>query len=143
LQPFFDHFSSGKTGAFSIGMVCKCDPGVEQPQALCLAPTREIAIQTADRTVQILGNSLGLKVFKAIKDVEATAPITEQLVVGTPGTVAHLIKKGLLNLSKVKIIVIDEADTMVEMDLAKREEASQDPKKKKKDMTRTVLDIKK
>eukprot|EP00475_Leptophrys_vorax_P011303 TRINITY_DN1780_c0_g3_i1.p1 TRINITY_DN1780_c0_g3~~TRINITY_DN1780_c0_g3_i1.p1 ORF type:complete len:217 (-),score=62.81 TRINITY_DN1780_c0_g3_i1:807-1412(-) len=130
----------GKTGAFAIGMVCKCDPGLEEPQVLCLAPTREIANQTADHTLAVLGNALGLKVFKAIKDAVVESPISAQIIVGTPGTVAMFIKNGMLKLNKIQVLVIDEADTMVEKDMDMRAQAND---KKRKDMTRTVLDIKK
>jgi ATP-dependent RNA helicase DDX19/DBP5 len=131
----------GKTGAFAIGMLGRSDPGEEAPQAICLAPTREIAVQTADRTLKVLADFHGLKVFKAIRDAEAPGPIKEQIVVGTAGTVIKLIKEGKLALNKVKVLVIDEADTMVQKDIEKRENSRDTGKKK--DMTRTVMDIKK
>eukprot|EP00475_Leptophrys_vorax_P011301 TRINITY_DN1780_c0_g2_i2.p2 TRINITY_DN1780_c0_g2~~TRINITY_DN1780_c0_g2_i2.p2 ORF type:complete len:296 (-),score=84.12 TRINITY_DN1780_c0_g2_i2:1559-2446(-) len=129
----------GKTGAFAVGMLGRCDAGVSQPQAICIAPTREIANQTADNTVSVLAGFLGLTVFKAVRDAESAETIKDHVVVGTPGTVIKLIKSGKLAVDQVRVLVIDEADTMVQKDIEKKADMSG---KKPKDMTRTVLDIK-
>jgi ATP-dependent RNA helicase DDX19/DBP5 len=131
----------GKTGAFSIGMICSCDPSVKQPQAICIAPAREIAVQTADKTVSVLAESVNLTVCKAVKEAVQSGPITDQIVVGTAGTILKFIGEKKLLLDKVKILVIDEADTMVQSDLDRKK--YQSGGKKDKDMTAASMDIKK
>jgi ATP-dependent RNA helicase DDX19/DBP5 len=130
----------GKTGAFSIGMICSCDPNIKAPQAICIAPAREIAVQTADKTVSVLASAMNLTVFKAVKEAVARGPITDQIVVGTVGTILKLMGERKLNLEKVNILVIDEADLMVQFDMDKKKHQGG---RKDKDITASTIDIKK
>ncbi len=89
------------------------------PKALILAPTRELALQI-DRTVQPIARAVGLYTGQFV----GGAPFEPQLhalgrgvdiVIGTPGRIEDLAKRGHLNLGQVAVTVIDEADHMAEM----------------------------
>lgn len=110
---------SGKTASFAIPVCENINWDENRPQALILTPTRELAVQVSDDFT-----SIGR--FKRLKSlpVFGKQPITMQInnlkqkthiVVGTPGRVMDLINKGALNLDKVKYLVIDEADEMLNM----------------------------
>lgn len=115
------HNGSGKTACFVLAMLSRVDYSTEAPQALCLVPTRELARQIEEVTMK-LGKFTPVKVKLAIKatDSERGAPRSEELssvnhhiVIGTPGKVTDLLKKRLIATSKIKILVLDEADEMV------------------------------
>ncbi|HRH57197.1 MAG TPA: DEAD/DEAH box helicase [Chitinophagales bacterium] len=110
---------TGKTAAFGLPILERFDPTQKSVQALVLAPTRELAIQTAEE----------IKSFKGSKRIWITtvyggAPIGAQMrelekgthvVVGTPGRVIDLIERKKLILDEVKYVVLDEADEMLNM----------------------------
>lgn len=110
---------TGKTAAFSLPILQNLAPGHKQVQALILAPTRELAIQTAD----------ALRDYSRHGDVRVLAvyggqPYSSQIghlkkgvdiVVGTPGRVLDLIRQKALNLSRMTTVVLDEADEMLSM----------------------------
>jgi superfamily II DNA/RNA helicase len=110
---------TGKTLAFGIPLLQRIEHGGKKPQALVIVPTRELAIQvTADLVVA--GAKLGSRVLSvyggrayepqinALKDgVEA--------VVGTPGRLLDLVKQRHLDLSHVSVLVLDEADRMLDL----------------------------
>ncbi|MDX1814035.1 MAG: DEAD/DEAH box helicase, partial [Candidatus Bathyarchaeia archaeon] len=108
-----------KTAAFGIPMVERVDPKNKRVQGLVLAPTRELAIQVAQR-ISRFSKYLNLKVLpvyggesinKQIRALERGVHI----VAGTPGRVIDHLKRGTLNLSSTKIVVLDEADRMLDM----------------------------
>jgi len=110
---------SGKTAAFALPMLQSIDPSVRRVQALVLAPTRELAVQITEE-VRRLG------IFKPIRVVTIYGgqSINVQrealrhgvhIVVGTPGRTIDHLRRGWLDLSSVKFLVIDEADTMLDM----------------------------
>ena len=110
---------TGKTAAFGIPMVEKCDPALKKVQALILVPTRELAEQVAGEI-----NEIGQ--FKAIHAVPVYggASFTPQIrafkegtaiVVGTPGRVMDHMRRGNLRLDAVKLFCLDEADRMLDM----------------------------
>ncbi len=110
---------TGKTAAFGIPMVERIDARTSSVQGLVLEPTRELAIQIADH-IRHIGKYAALKVLP----VFGGEPIQEQIremksgahiVVGTPGRIIDHLKRGTLNLSSVKIVVLDEADRMLDM----------------------------
>jgi len=113
---------SGKTVAFAIGMLCAVDPSQDTVQAVCLTPTRELAIQIIDDAVAYLSKRMiGIRYELLVPD-EPGKPTRQRggvcqahIVVGTPGTVKGLISRRYLkNLKQtVKVFVCDEADTMV------------------------------
>lgn len=110
---------TGKTAAFGLPILERFDSTQRSVQALVLAPTRELAIQTAEE----------IKSFKGSKRIWITtvyggAPISSQMrelekgthvVVGTPGRVIDLIERKKLILDEVNYVVLDEADEMLNM----------------------------
>jgi ATP-dependent RNA helicase DDX19/DBP5 len=105
---------TGKTAAFVLNMLNRVDLSNENPQALVLAPSRELARQIQG-VVSIMGTFMtGLKVNAAIPDPTRRGPMLGQIIVGTPGTVTDLIKKRVMNVTAMKIMVLDEADNMLD-----------------------------
>jgi ATP-dependent RNA helicase DeaD len=108
---------SGKTLAFAAPILSMLDYTSRQPQALVLAPTRELAVQVHEEFLRIAahtklrsvavygGTGFGLQLEKLKAGV--------QLVVGTPGRVLDHRSRGTLNLSHVRVFVLDEADEML------------------------------
>lgn len=110
---------TGKTAAFAIPIVECVNPDDRHTQALVLAPTRELAVQVAE-AIHRLGHSKSLSVLP----VYGGQPIDRQLhalkrgvqvVIGTPGRVLDHLRRGTLDLSAVKYVVLDEADEMLDM----------------------------
>jgi len=111
---------TGKTAAFALPLLARLDPKLRAPQALILAPTRELAIQVAEA---IDAFAVGMPQVNVVQ-LYGGAPYGPQLsglrrgaqiVVGTPGRVADHLEKGTLNLSDVGYFVLDEADEMLQM----------------------------
>ena len=110
---------SGKTGAFLLPMLHRIDPALGAPQALMLAPTRELAVQVA-RDAEELGRSMGIRSLPIYGGVGYAAQIQgleagAQLIIGTPGRILDHLLKGTLTLDWLKILVFDEADRMLSM----------------------------
>jgi len=110
---------TGKTAAFGIPMVERVDPKNKHVQGLVLAPTRELAIQVATR-IQRFSKYTKLKVLPVYGGESINKQIRAlqrgvQIVVGTPGRMIDHIKRGTLNLSSTRIVVLDEADRMLDM----------------------------
>lgn len=110
---------TGKTAAFGIPMVERVNPKIRRVQGLVLAPTRELAIQVAQHISRFSRYSM-LKVLP----VYGGEPINKQIralergvhiVVGTPGRLIDHLRRGTLNLSSTKVVVLDEADRMLDM----------------------------
>ncbi|MDR0318450.1 MAG: DEAD/DEAH box helicase, partial [Nitrososphaerota archaeon] len=110
---------TGKTAAFGVPMIQRLDPNIKGVQGLILAPTRELAVQVADnmskfgkytktRVLPVYGGESINKQIHALKG-------NIHIVVGTPGRVIDLMKRGVLNLSSIRIVVLDEADRMLDM----------------------------
>jgi ATP-dependent RNA helicase DeaD len=110
---------TGKTAAFGIPMIERVDPKLKTVQGLVLAPTRELAVQIADH-LSALAQHRGLKVL-AIYGGEPiqrqVRPLRQgiQIVVGTPGRILDHLGQGTLTLKNIKIVVLDEADRMLDM----------------------------
>jgi len=89
------------------------------PRALILAPTRELALQI-DRTVQPIARSVGLFTTQIYGGVPQRAQVVAlergvDIVIGTPGRILDLVEQGRLDLSDVRITVLDEADHMCDL----------------------------
>jgi ATP-dependent RNA helicase DDX19/DBP5 len=86
-------------------------------QAVCLAPSRELARQIMSVVVS-MGKFTAVQTEYAIKDNLArdSGPITAHIVVGTPGTMSDLMRKRIINVSDIKVFVLDEADNMLDQD---------------------------
>ena len=105
---------TGKTAAFSLTMLSRVDPTVNTPQAICLAPSRELARQTLE-VIQEMGKFTKINSQLIVPDsYERNQAITAQIVVGTPGTVLDLMRRRLLDVKNIKIFVLDEADNMLD-----------------------------
>ena len=112
---------TGKTAAFVLNMLTRLDLSTpearERAQAIVLAPTRELARQIMG-VVQVMGKHIqGLEVAAAIPaDKENRGKhLKGQIVVGTPGTAMDLIKRRLVDARGIKILVLDEADNMLDL----------------------------
>jgi ATP-dependent RNA helicase DeaD len=110
---------TGKTAAFGIPIVEKVEPAAGHVQALVLTPTRELCVQVDDeigrigrlrgvRTVAIYGGSSMERQIEALRR-------GAQVVVGTPGRVLDLVRRGELKLDRVNTVILDEADRMLDM----------------------------
>ena len=111
---------SGKTAAFSLPLLHNIDPTVKAPQILVLAPTRELAVQVAEAVTEFSKHMRGLNVVALYGgqryDVQLRALRQgPQVVVGTPGRLLDHLKRGTLDLSNLRGLVLDEADEMLRM----------------------------
>lgn len=107
---------TGKTAAFVVTMLSRIDmTKTGQPQALVLAPSRELARQILDVVKQIGQFCEGLQVTPAIPGSYARdQPVQGNAIVGTPGTVMDLIRRKQLDVRQLRILVVDEADNMLD-----------------------------
>jgi ATP-dependent RNA helicase DeaD len=114
---------TGKTAAFALPILSRLDLAQRTPQALVLAPTRELALQVCEafesyaahlRGVHVLpvygGQAYGVQLSALRRGVH--------IVVGTPGRIMDHLEKGTLDLSELKYLVLDEADEMLKMGFA-------------------------
>ncbi|KAI9778659.1 MAG: RNA helicase required for poly(A+) mRNA export [Peltula sp. TS41687] len=107
---------TGKTAAFVLTMLSRLDHSKPKtPQALCLAPSRELARQIMG-VVQTMGTFIKtLTVQFAIPQaIEKGQKVEAQVVVGTPGTVMDLVRRKILDPKDIKVFVLDEADNMLD-----------------------------
>ena len=111
---------TGKTAAFALPILSRIDIKQQTPQALVLAPTRELAIQVAEAFQTYAAHIKDFHVLP-IYGGQSYGPQLSALrrgvhvVVGTPGRVIDHLDKGSLDLSKLKTLVLDEADEMLRM----------------------------
>lgn len=111
---------SGKTAAFGLGVLQNLNVHLLAPQALLLCPTRELADQVAQELRRLARLIPNVKILTLCGGV-AGKPQAESLargthiVVGTPGRVQDHLARGNLDLSRLKTLVLDEADRMVDM----------------------------
>ena len=110
---------TGKTAAFSIPMIESIDTTTNRVQGLILAPTRELAVQIADHIkdisrytdIQVLPVYGGEKINRQIKKLKRGVHI----VVGTPGRTIDHMERGTLRLRDIHMVILDEADRMLDM----------------------------
>lgn len=111
---------TGKTAAFGIPLISRMSPGSGKVDALILAPTRELAQQIAEELNRI-GSVKGVKVLPVFggESVFTQKDLLRQrehtIVVGTPGRVLDHIRQVTLDLSATRLVVLDEADEMLDM----------------------------
>ena len=118
---------TGKTAAFALPILERITLGGRRPQALVLVPTRELAIQVAEAThrygsgrgARVLAVYGGQPIVRQIRALEAGIDV----VVATPGRAIDLQARRSLNLSDIEIVVLDEADEMLDMGFAEDIEA--------------------
>jgi translation initiation factor 4A len=109
---------TGKTGAFVIGSLSVVDTSIKAPQVLVICPTRELSQQT-QRVATALGTHINLKTLSAtggnpLRSDIATLKAGAQFIVGTPGRIYDLIRRGDLVIDNIRYVILDEADQMLE-----------------------------
>lgn len=134
---------TGKTAAFVLAMLSRVDPTKNFPQALCLSPTYELAIQTGEVAAKMAQFCPEIKIRYAVRGEEGWYPwivqhdnthfarqlfinltsclsvprgtkLSEHIIIGTPGKVVDwAIKFRFFDLSKLTVFVLDEADVMI------------------------------
>jgi len=109
---------SGKTLAFGVPLVDRVEPGNKHLSALVLAPTRELASQIVDELNSIT-KARQLRIAAVYGGVgfgpQSAAAKRADIVVATPGRLEDLIDRGTISLKRVRILVLDEADRMLDM----------------------------
>ena len=109
---------SGKTLAFAVPMVQNIDPQEKGPVALVLTPTRELAVQVAEE-FRWLGESKRIRVAAVYGGValekQASRANKAHVIVATPGRLEDIESRGLVSLKNVRILVLDEADRMLDI----------------------------
>ena len=110
---------SGKTGAFGLPIVCAVDTSLAAPQALVMAPTRELANQIA-KEIAMLGKHRGVRCLPIYGGVGYGAQLDglkegAHVIVGTPGRMLDHLGAGRLRFDAVKTVVFDEADELLSL----------------------------
>lgn len=110
---------TGKTAAFGLPLIDLLDEENRSPQAIIIAPTRELALQVANEIISFKGKKRlfvaavygGANMREQLRDLQKGV----QIVVGTPGRIMDHIQRGSLDLSGISHVVLDEADEMLDM----------------------------
>ena len=109
---------SGKTLAFGVPLVDRIEPGAKHLSALVLAPTRELASQIVDELGSVAA-AQRLRIAAVYGGVgfgpQIAAAKRADIVVATPGRLEDLIGRGAISLDRIRILVLDEADRMLDM----------------------------
>jgi len=111
---------TGKTAAFGLPLIQMTDPHSRVPEALILAPTRELCIQIAGDLNDFAKNTDDLKILPVYGGSSMEVQIKAlkkgvQIVVATPGRLCDLIRRKAIKLNEVKTVILDEADEMLNM----------------------------
>ena len=111
---------TGKTAAFALPILSRIDLNMRKPQALVLAPTRELALQVADSFQSFASSLGGIHVLPIYGGQAYGIQLSglrrgAQIIVGTPGRVIDHLEKGSLDISDLRFLVLDEADEMLNM----------------------------
>lgn len=111
---------TGKTAAYLIPLLEKCDVDKSHIQGLVLVPTRELALQTS-QICKELGKHLGVQVMAttggtSLKDDIMRLYNDVHLIVATPGRILDLMRKGVAKMENCQMLVMDEADKLLSMD---------------------------
>ena len=111
---------SGKTAAFGLGLLHRLNPSYFAIQGLVLCPTRELADQVAQELRRLARQSDNIKILTLCGGAPMGPQIASlqhgaHIVVGTPGRIRDHLGRGSINLGTIKMLVLDEADRMVDM----------------------------
>ncbi|MFC4785997.1 DEAD/DEAH box helicase [Nocardioides sp. MAHUQ-72] len=114
---------TGKTAAFALPILSRLDLSQKTPQALVLAPTRELALQVCEAFERYAAHLRGVKVLPVYGGQGYGVQLSAlrrgvHIVVGTPGRIMDHLDKGTLDLSELRFLVLDEADEMLNMGFA-------------------------
>jgi translation initiation factor 4A len=109
---------TGKTGTFVIGSLSRVDEAIKNPQVLVLVHVRELA-QQIEKVAKALGTFMNLQVLCAVGGNPLRDDIRQleggaQFIVGTPGRVFDLVNRNVLDRSEIRVLIMDEADQMLE-----------------------------
>ena len=111
---------TGKTAAFGIPMLQMADPASRELQGMILCPTRELAIQAAEELHKFSKYMHGIRVVPIYGGQDISRQIKAlkggvQIIVGTPGRVMDHMRRHTIKLDSLKMVVLDEADEMLNM----------------------------
>ncbi|CAI9722902.1 ATP-dependent RNA helicase cgh-1-like [Octopus vulgaris] len=111
---------TGKTGAYAIPILERCDPGRDEVQALVIVPTRELALQTS-QICRELSKHIGCQVMVTtggtnLKDDIMRLYDQVHVIVATPGRILDLLNKNVVKSSKCSMLVLDEGDKLLSQD---------------------------
>jgi ATP-dependent RNA helicase DeaD len=114
---------TGKTAAFALPILSRLDLAQREPQALVLAPTRELAVQVAEAFERYAESMPGVHVLPIYGGQGYGVQLSAlrrgvHVVVGTPGRIMDHLDKGTLDLGRLRFLVLDEADEMLNMGFA-------------------------
>ena len=114
---------TGKTAAFALPILDRLDVSQKTPQALVLAPTRELALQVCEAFEKYASHVRGVHVLPVYGGQGYGVQLSAlrrgvHIIVGTPGRIMDHLDKGTLDLSELKYLVLDEADEMLKMGFA-------------------------
>lgn len=114
---------TGKTAAFALPILSRLDLKQKSPQALILAPTRELALQVCEAFEKYASRMPGVHVLPVYGGQAYGVQLSAlrrgvHIVVGTPGRIMDHLEKGTLDLSELRFLVLDEADEMLKMGFA-------------------------
>ena len=114
---------TGKTGAFSLTILSRIDPKIQEPQAMIIAPTFELALQIGSVIEQMAHFLPYVQIAYAIRETHMVKRpnfvrgqlLSESIVIGTPGTIEEWCnRRRVINLSRLRMFCIDEADVMID-----------------------------
>ncbi|MFQ3578216.1 MAG: DEAD/DEAH box helicase [Verrucomicrobiia bacterium] len=111
---------SGKTAAFAIPAIERADPSLRSPQVLILCPTRELAVQVAEETAKLAAFKKGIRELPIYGGQSYERQLRglrdgAQIIIGTPGRVLDHLERETLRLDGIRMVVLDEADRMLDM----------------------------
>lgn len=111
---------TGKTAAFAIPMIQRINADIRKPQGIILCPTRELAMQAAEEIRKLTRYMHGVKVLPVYGGQDIGRQIRAlsqgvQIIVGTPGRVMDHLRRHTIKTNEIKMIVLDEADEMLNM----------------------------
>ncbi len=114
---------TGKTAAFALPILSRLDLSQKTPQALVLAPTRELALQVCEAFERYAAHMKGVHVLPVYGGQAYGVQLSAlrrgvHVVVGTPGRIMDHLAKGTLDLTELRFLVLDEADEMLNMGFA-------------------------
>ncbi|WVQ84813.1 hypothetical protein IAT38_006970 [Cryptococcus sp. DSM 104549] len=108
---------TGKTAAFTLNMLARVDPALMTPQAICIAPSRELARQIQE-VIDKIGQFTEIKTFLAVPGSwSRNAKIDKHILIGTPGTLVDMLLRGsrIFDPKQIRVLVLDEADELIAM----------------------------
>jgi translation initiation factor 4A len=110
---------TGKTAAFTIGLLARLDLDVNETQVIVLSPTRELSVQTSSVITNIGAMMKGLKLLNLVggssvdEDIETLKNNTPHVITGCPGRIYDMMRRNYIKSKTIKLFVVDEADELL------------------------------